>query len=194
MDKRLEEFFEQFPHPVHLECIDRSVQKTGMGLIVSGGQTGTDRAAFDVALELAIPFTGFAPRGLIDERGSIPETYRVCMREPQAPWEIPAPLDVFAERTELNAMHSQGTLVLSPGEPVGGTLLTVEYAQRHHKPCLVVDLVSPGEVLADYRRWKDQFGVFVLNVAGPRESLMPGTIYSQSAQVLQRLLGAVPPL
>jgi hypothetical protein len=131
--------------------------------IVSGGQTGVDRAALDVAIALGIPHGGWCPRGRRAEDGVIPAHY--ALRETESA--------DYAVRTERNVVDSDGTLVLCGGTPAGGTLLTCELARRHGKPLLIVDLGQDPDPAA-FRRWLDTNAVRVLNVAGPRESQRPG--------------------
>ena len=146
--------------------------------IVSGGQTGVDRAALDVALELGIPCGGWCPKGRRAEDGSISETYP--LRE--------SPTANYAERTALNVKDSDGTLILSRGPLRGGTALTKTFAERYRRPCLVVDLREPTPQLI--HDWLSANSIRVLNVAGPRESSQPG-IARQSATFLRMLLSHI---
>jgi hypothetical protein len=145
--------------------------------IVSGGQTGVDRAALDVALELGVPCGGWCPQGRRAEDGQIDERYP--LRE--TPW------DGYPQRTEWNLRDSDGTLVLTRGQPDRGTVLTVRLAQQRKQPCLVVDLAEGADVAA-VRTWAAAHRIETLNVAGPRESSASG-IYEQAADFLRRLLG-----
>ena len=132
--------------------------------VVSGGQTGVDRAALDAALALALETGGWCPRGRWAEDGPIPARYP--LRE--------TPSADPAERTRLNVRDADATLVVCPGEPVGGTALTVAEADRRGRPALVV-APSPETVDAAVRwigRAVPPGGT--LNVAGPRESEAPG--------------------
>lgn len=131
--------------------------------IVSGGQTGVDRAALDVAIALGIPHGGWCPRGRRAEDGQIPECYR--LRETDSA--------EYAERTERNVIDSDATLILCGGQPAGGTLLTLRLAEKHEKPCWVVDFDHPCDPAA-IRRWMEKAAVRTLNIAGPRESQRPG--------------------
>jgi hypothetical protein len=131
--------------------------------VVSGGQTGVDRAALDVAIALGIAHGGWCPRGRRAEDGVIPERYR--LREH-------ASAD-YAARTEQNVVDSDATLIVARGEPTGGTALTRDLALRHGKPHLVVDLDVPQDPAA-VRDWIGAHHVRTLNVAGPRESQQPG--------------------
>lgn len=144
--------------------------------IVSGAQTGVDRAALDVALTLGYPCGGWVPKGRRAEDGRVPTSYP--MRETGGRG--------YPERTLLNVRDSDATLILTRGEPNGGTALTVEYAINLERPHRVVDLLgaeSPEEV----REWIEEEEVVVLNIAGPRESTSPG-IYDQAATFLKALL------
>ena len=145
--------------------------------IVSGGQTGVDRAALEVARALGIPHGGWCPRGRLAEDGRIPDGYQLT--ETESP-EYPV-------RTERNVVDSEATLILCRGRPSGGTELTRRLALEHGRPCLVVDLGAPPE-LAATRRWLAEHGRGTLNVAGPRQSQCPG-IAAEASAFLRRLLG-----
>jgi Circularly permutated YpsA SLOG family len=143
--------------------------------IVSGGQTGVDRAALDVALELALPCGGWCPRGRKAEDGSIPARYPLTETRSAD----------YAQRTEWNVRDADATLVLTRGQPSGGTALTIDVAQRLGKPCLVIDLDGAPNVDA-VRSWIQSENVGILNVAGPRESQSPG-IHAAATGFLRRL-------
>jgi hypothetical protein len=144
--------------------------------IRSGGQTGVDRAALDVALELGIPCRGWCPRGRRAEDGPIDGRYPLQ----ETPW------DGYPQRTEWNVRDSDGTLVLTRGEADRGTVLTIDLAARFKKPCLILDLNAQPDPTAA-RAWADQHGVRELNVAGPRESSRPG-IYAEAVAFLRKVL------
>ncbi|MBI3551067.1 MAG: putative molybdenum carrier protein [Elusimicrobia bacterium] len=131
--------------------------------VVSGGQTGVDRAALDVALELGIPCGGWCPKGRLAEDGVIPEKYP--LKE--------TPLSDYAQRTEWNVRDSDGTLVLVIGRPSGGTALTIALARKHRKPCIAFDLRNPKPDLRTVMSWIAFHKIRVLNVAGPRKSSAP---------------------
>lgn len=147
--------------------------------IISGGQTGVDRAALDVALELGIPCGGWCPKGRKAEDGRIPDKY---------PLQESTSAD-YKQRTEWNVRDSDGTLILCEGEPTGGTALTVRYAAKYRKPCKVVDLSGQSNV-DDVRTWIATHQIAVLNVAGPRESKMP-MIHEHASRFLQSMLSAM---
>ncbi len=144
--------------------------------VVSGGQTGVDRAALDAAIALGIPCGGWCPRGRRAEGAPIPDLYP--LRE--------TPTAAYPERTAWNVRDSDGTLVLTRGAPKGGTALTVALARRAGKPVLVVDLSrdAPEEAAS----WLERERIGTLNVAGPRESEAPG-VHDDALAFLRRLLG-----
>ena len=146
--------------------------------IVSGGQTGVDGAALDVAIALGIAHGGWCPKGRLAEDGPVPDRYHLT--ETDSP-EYPV-------RTERNVLDSDATLILCRGVPSGGTELTRRLAARHGRPCLVVDLDAPADD-ASIRGWIAQHAPGTLNVAGPRESQSPG-IAQLAAALLLRCLAA----
>jgi len=148
--------------------------------IISGGQTGVDRAALDAALKLGLPCGGWCPKGRRAEDGRIPDCY---------PLEETSSAD-YRVRTELNVTDSDGTLILTWGPPMGGTALTLNLARRTHKPFLVVDLIR-GESPAEVWVWARAKKILILNVAGPRESEAPG-VYVQAFSFLHEVLANVP--
>ena len=144
--------------------------------IVSGGQTGVDRAALDVALELGIPCGGWCPRGRKAEDGRIPESYP--LQEASSP--------DYPLRTRLNVEDSDGTLVITNGSPRGGTALTLKLAKQLSKPFLLADLArrpDPSEV----QQWIQKNQIRILNVAGPREGESAGIFEKASAFLLEVL-------
>jgi hypothetical protein len=144
--------------------------------IISGGQTGVDRAALDAALELEIPCGGWCPKGRRAEDGIIPSKY---------PLEETSSPD-YPQRTEFNIQDSDGTLILTWGPPLGGTLLTLKLARKHHKSYRLMDLAG-GRDAPSVREWINKSKIEILNVAGPRESEAPG-IYSRAMNFLREVL------
>lgn len=144
--------------------------------IISGGQTGADRAALDVAIHLGIPHGGWVPKGRLTEDGTLPETY--ALRE--------TPTAVYAERTEKNVVDSDGTLIISRGELTGGSEYTREMALKHSRPWLHVDLNRTAAFRAALGivEWLSSHNIRVLNVAGPRASKDPG-IYRDTTGLLE---------
>jgi hypothetical protein len=147
--------------------------------IVSGGQTGADRAALDVAIQLGIDHGGWCPAGgwaedFPDPPGLLvayPRLTATTEREPAA-------------RTRLNVRDSDATLIVWDGRTNSpGTELTIDAAQELGRPLLV----TPGDV-AKTHAWLDALGsAVVLNVAGPREGNCPGT-YARTVELLRSVL------
>lgn len=160
--------------------------------IFSGGQTGVDRAALDVAIELSIPHGGWCPKGRVSEDGVIPLQYQL----------IEMTTDLYADRTRQNIVDSEGTLILYHDRLQGGTLLTSRYCEQHNKPCLKVRLcrtVQSSESkpfmtkIKAARKWLYDNEIHTLNVAGPRGSKEP-EIYLRAKEFLKLLLTEPPRL
>jgi len=145
--------------------------------IVSGGQTGVDRAALDAALEAGVACGGWCPRGRRAEDGALDARYP--LRE--------TPARDYAERTTWNVRDADATLILARLPLRGGSALTRRSAQRMRRPVLVVD-PEDADCVAAVRSWLERSAVGTLNVAGPRESQQPGA-YAGARRVLDALLG-----
>lgn len=143
--------------------------------IVSGGQTGADRAALDWALQRGVAHGGWCPKGRLAADGPLPEHY--LLRETDSTG--------YRQRTKLNVRDSEATLIFNTGVLDGGTLQTVRFAQTLGKPHLVAQLdeLTQDSVVRRIRVWltEGQFGV--LNVAGPREEKRPGVDACVAAQL-----------
>ncbi len=145
--------------------------------IISGGQSGVDRGALLAAIELGIPHGGWCPHGRLAEDGPIDQRFQLLETESSQ----------YHVRTERNVTDSDGTLIIHRGPLTGGTALTERFARQHGKYCLLVDLqkpVLPAEILA----WIAQHCISVLNIAGPRESSIPG-IQEDTRQLVCQLFG-----
>jgi len=149
--------------------------------IVTGGQTGVDRAALDTALSLFLPVRGWCPKGRLAEDGTIAPIY---------PLQETNSTD-YAVRTEWNVRDSDGTMILAYGTLSGGTKLTAELARKYHRPVLVIDALSfSKDDVTRFQKWIQENHVRILNVAGPRESSQPGVIYKRAQVVLSKLLSS----
>ena len=151
-----------------------------VGRVVSGGQTGADRAALDAAVAAGVAHGGWCPAGGWAE--DLPHPPGLLARYPGLRATQSADPK---ERTLRNVRDSDATLVIVlSGTPTGGTLLTVEEAGRLGRPCWVTTGDDPEEVV----RWLAASGTgLTLNVAGPRESTAPGT-YARTRTLLERVL------
>ena len=145
--------------------------------IISGGQTGVDRAALDVALALKIPQGGWCPKGRLSEDGIIPQHHQ--LQE--------TPSSKYSERTEWNVRDADGTLIILHSEPIGGTLLTINLAERLKKPLLIFDL-SNNQGNTKILIWLLKNKIKILNIAGPRESQEPGIYQSAYDLLFQNFL------
>jgi len=151
--------------------------------IVSGGQTGVDRAALDAAIALGLVYGGWCPRGgwaedLVNPPGLL-ERYPGLRETPSSD---------PAERTHWNVRDSGRTLILVDARGLDashGTALTRSLAERCGRPYLIVDVDESGA--ADrIAAWIDEDGHdLVLNIAGPRENEAPG-IYGKALALLIR--------
>ena len=145
--------------------------------VVSGGQTGVDRAALDAAMTLGIPVGGWCPKGRRAEDGVIDARYPLTQ----------TPLPDYAQRTAWNVRDSDGTLILRFADPSPGTNLTMKEAQAQGKALLHLDLTL-GPERSDVTRWMAENEIRILNVAGPRESEAPG-VYEAAFVFLEEVLG-----
>lgn len=145
--------------------------------IISGGQTGVDRAALDAGRAASVPIGGWCPRGRRAEDGAIPDEYPLSE----------TPSEDYAQRTAWNVRDSDGTLIIAPSDLEGGTARTREEAQRRGQPWLHVDAPDADSISA-IREWIVDEGIRILNVAGPRASEVEG-IYETALRILDHLLG-----
>lgn len=144
--------------------------------IVSGGQTGADRAALDWAMRRRVRYGGWCPKGRLAEDGVIDPRYR--LRE--------TPSASYAERTEWNIRDTDGTVIISMKEGlVGGSLLTVNIARRLKKPLLhLCQSLHSADAAARLKAFIAKKKIQVLNVAGPRASEEPAL-----ARFVEQVLG-----
>jgi hypothetical protein len=138
--------------------------------LISGGQTGVDRAALDVAMERGMPCGGWCPAGRWAEDGPIEARYP--LRE--------TPSADPGERTEWNVRDSDGTALLITSAFSPGTGLTQQVARRLGRPVYLWHLDALPDPDA-FRRWLQIHKIRTLNVAGPRESESPGVYASACA-------------
>jgi hypothetical protein len=142
--------------------------------IVSGGQTGADRAGLDWVIKTGIPHGGWCPKGRKAEDGAIPLRYNLQETSTAN----------YLQRTEQNVIDSDGTVIFSiKPELIGGSKRTLDFAMKHKKPVLLICAIAsdPVKMLRDF---VTGFGITTLNVAGPRASSEP-TIAKFVTKVLE---------
>ena len=144
--------------------------------IVSGGQTGVDRASLDVAIKLGIDHGGWIPRGRLTESGELPQKYHLTETSSSQ----------YSVRTEKNVVAAEGTLIISHGPLTGGSGYTREMAVKHGRPWLHMDLnqMAAFHAATAINNWILQKEIEILNVAGPRASEDPG-IYQDTLNILE---------
>ena len=155
-------------------------ERSALAKIVSGGQTGADRAALDWAIDHGVAHGGWCPRGRRAEDGAIPVHYQLSE----------TPSERYEERTAWNVRDSDGTVILTLSTALtGGSLTTAERARDLGRPYLHVSREGDGAAAADaLRHFVDAHSIAVLNVAGPRASGEPG-IGAFVRTTLDRALG-----
>ena len=150
--------------------------------IISGGQTGVDRAALDIALKHRIESGGWCPAGRLDEIGRIPDRYPLKELENGG----------STERTLQNVKDSNGTVIIYPGKLSGGTEQTLHFCVEQRRPHELIDASNvstekAAQLIADFVR---ETKIDILNVAGPRASEWPEG-YDYAFRVLDALLLAL---
>jgi hypothetical protein len=156
---------------------DSGEQTTGavpLLMVVSGGQTGVDRAALDAAMDFGIDAGGWCPHGRRAADGVIPEKYPMTETHGKN----------YQTRTKWNVCDSDATLIICQGEPTGGTALTIQICKDIPKPYMVYQLddEDPSAVL----KWLKGYNVDLLNIAGPRE-LKSRPVYDRTHKFLGEL-------
>lgn len=170
-------------------------------MLISGGQTGVDRAALDFALAMKIPCSGWCPAGRRAEDGPIAACYPL----------LEAASELYQQRTRLNVRDSDATLIIADGSSSNGTRLTIEYCQKMRKPFHIVNSEAflehlprlkahdsskfaapeingqPWQInennlndvewfeLVEVLNWLHRIRPCILNIAGPRKSESPQT-------------------
>jgi hypothetical protein len=147
--------------------------------IVSGGQTGVDRAALDAALEIGVEVGGWCPEGRKAEDGIIPEKYPVKELHGSG----------YRQRTRRNVIDSDGTAIIYFGHPTGGTEQTIVFCIEKQKPYVLIDAeeISVEQTSGKIERFIKGLSISVLNVAGPRASGVPKA-YGYAKKVILKVL------
>src|SRR3984893_5365907 len=155
--------------------------------IISGGQTGADRAAPDFAIEKGLEHGGYVPRGRKAEDGRIDDRYNL----------VELSTSSYPARTRRNIEESDGTVIFSLERLLsGGTKLTWEHANKLSKPVLHIynarkeRILNQDSLRLEIRALTDFLcsnKIEILNVAGPRESKEPG-VYEWALTLLRLFL------
>ncbi|MCD4663693.1 MAG: putative molybdenum carrier protein [Bacteroidales bacterium] len=143
--------------------------------IISGGQTGVDRAALDFALKRNFVCGGWCPKGRLAEDGLIPAIYP--LKETQTA--------NYSERTEKNILESDGTLILNLDKIDPGTVLTQNLCIKRKKPYWIQKLTNFTNI-ENFYLWLINNKIKTLNIAGPRESSSSG-IYLKTLDFLEKV-------
>lgn len=144
--------------------------------IISGGQTGVDRAGLEAAFELKIKTGGFCPKGYLTESGSDLSLKKFGLKQIHT--------TKYEERTIKNVLSSDGTVIFCKkdnNELTGGTKLTYETALKNNKPVII----NPAK--RKFLKWLEENDIKILNVAGSRESQSPG-IFKKTKNFLIKAL------
>lgn len=144
--------------------------------VISGGQTGVDRAGLESAKKAGFIIGGYCLKGRRSDDGTIPDQYPLEELESSQ----------YNDRTEKNVTESDGTLILNRGELSKGTKRTHDYTVEHGKPCLIVQLeepIDPNHVA----RWIRGQEIMALNITGPSESNFPEGIYNGALEYLDKI-------
>lgn len=147
--------------------------------IISGGQTGADRAALDVAIKFNIEHGGWIPKGRKTEKGPLSKKYQL----------LELKTSDYRERTKQNIIDSHGTAIISRGKLTGGSKLTQSFAIVVGRPNCYLDLLTTEEFEAAIilKSFILENNIQILNVAGPRLSHHPG-IYMDVKTILETML------
>ncbi len=152
--------------------------------IISGGQTGVDRAALDAAMSLGVSSGGFCPAGRLAEDGIIPPQYPVE--------ELPG--SGYVERTARNVRDGDGTVIIHLGLLQGGTKATADFCCEMKKASLLIDAsaIAPNDAATRVAEFVRKNQIATLNVAGPRASEWPQG-YDFARETLTIVLGQAAP-
>jgi hypothetical protein len=150
--------------------------------IISGGQTGADRAGLDAAMLEGVEYGGWLPKGRMSEDGAVPRRYKHMKEMTTAK---------YPPRTRKNVLDSDGTVIFTHGslKASRGSRLTMRIATVEKKQRLWINLkmTTLDEAVDDVYRWLVAGRVKVLNVAGSRESKATG-IHDDVLEIIQRVI------
>ena len=146
--------------------------------IISGAQTGADRAGIDAAIESGVDYGGWVPKGRKAEDGIVPEKYTKLQEMTRGG---------YPKRTEQNVLNSDGTVIFGYGKLTTGSALTLKLAKQHKKPFLHIDLDIVKDHVPIIKDWIVEWDIKVLNVAGRKASKAP-EIYDVVKDIIKQVL------
>ncbi|RNC80104.1 MAG: molybdenum cofactor carrier [Balneola sp.] len=153
--------------------------------VLSGGQTGTDQAALQAAIDIGIEHGGWCPPGRISEEGKIPEHFNLT--ETPEDKDSSAPKIPCSQRTIWNVRDADATIIFLPDKRFDiGTHLSIHASKKMNKNFLVVDPYQ-SNTLKQIKKWLNSLDGDILNVSGPKESKYPG-IYKKIYSVIKEVL------
>ena len=161
---------------VHCEVYMTKENQLRLVKIISGGQTGVDLAALDIAMEFGLCHGGWCPHGRRAENGRIPDKYQL----------IETVSKKYQARTRKNVECSDGTLIIYRNTISGGTKFTRELAEKLEKPFFLIDAGMTHVPIEEFWNWVCSKGIETLNIAGPRLSSDP-----ELAQFIHVLLRSI---
>jgi len=130
--------------------------------IISGGQIGADQGALDAAIKYNFPHGGWIQKGRKTQLGIVPDKYHLKEMS----------VSGYKERIEQNVIKSDGTLIISHGDLAGGADYSQKMAEKHDRPCLIIDLNEFPPFLASSKinSWIIESNIETMNVTGSRAS------------------------
>ena len=146
--------------------------------IITGGQTGADRAALDAGFESGFPIGGYCPVGRKADDGCIDDKYPLI--------EIDGG---YRQRNKANVESSDGTVLFYDSIVTGGTELTLMFCIKAHKPYKLIDASQLTPFIASnaIKQFVNQYQIKTLNVAGPSHNRCPN-IYAYVKEALLKLI------
>jgi len=148
-----------------------------MGLptkIISGGQTGVDRAALDFAIKYNISHGGYCPKGRLAEDGRIPSKYQ--LKETTS--------NQYQSRTKKNVINADATLIFHTGQLGTGSKLTEKYCKEANKLYRVININDFN--IDKIKQFVNKMSIRTINIAGSRGSSSPG-LSEQTIQTLEAI-------
>ncbi len=146
--------------------------------IISGAQTGADRAGVDAAIESGVDYGGWVPKGRKAEDGIVPEKYTEFQEMTRGG---------YPDRTEQNVIDSDGTVIFGYGKLTTGSALTLKLAKQYKKPYLHIDLEIVKDSVSAVKDWIVEWDIKILNIAGRKASKAP-EIYGVVKDIIKQVL------